>query len=190
MSIPKKVESAIESLRQEFIDNPGDFNVEKSFQTALKIKLLNSISPQRAKVDKKNIDSVRQPQVKETLKNIESIPRVREEAQFLDGDVKGAIDLVVLDSETEFHMKPAKKYLKKDVRAAIGLKFLKTAASIYAPKEEEIRSQINRLNKFGLSSHKYFVVFAVKDVFRDQQNLLKDFREELDGMFYYQCTPT
>lgn len=185
----KAIEKAISRLRDDFITQPADFNVEKSFQSRLTQYLLDQLDPSRATVSGTNADEVRQPQVKRTLEEAERIQRVREEAQFLDNDIVGAVDVVVLSPEAELHMVPAKKYRKEDTEAAIALKFVKTNASIYSGKKAEINEQIQRLNDFGPTTATFFLVFAVKDVFSEQQDLLDEFSEKLDGQFEYHSTP-
>lgn len=185
----EKIQTAIQELRQRFIDNPADFTVEKTFQTDLRDHLLESLQPSRGEVTATNVNRVREPRVRRTLEKAHSLRRVIEEAQFVDEGIDGAIDLAVLEPEFEFHMEPAKKFQADDARAVIELKFLKTAASIYEAKEDDLRSQIRRLNTFPSDVDKYFAVFAVKDVFEDQQNLLGALQEDLDGEFLYQPTP-
>jgi hypothetical protein len=82
----------------------------------------------------------------------------------------------------------SKWYRLSDIEAAIELKFIKRDTSIDGNRES-IKSQINRLKDFDSSTATYMIIFAVKDVFSDQQSEKKEMESETPGTFLYTCTP-
>lgn len=194
------VDVAIARLVAEFEARPADFNKEKSLQSRLRFLLEEELEPDRAEVAQTNLNrddvsGTTQKRVVHTLQNAQTIPRVVEEAgfgaQWGDEDDDGnqdALDIAVLPDSADFYMDASSKWYRlSQVEAAIELKFIKKDTSIDGNKSS-IKSQINRLKQFDSSTATYMIIFAVKDVFSDQQSEKKEMESNSPGSFLYTCT--
>ena len=193
------VNTAVDRLITEFEARPADFNKEKSLQSRLRFLLEEELEPAQAEVAKTNLDrdgvsGTIQDRVVHTLHSAETIPRVVEEAGFgaqwgNEDSNQDSLDIAVLPKSADFYMDASSKWYRlSEVEAAIELKFIKKDTKIDGNRDS-IESQIDRLKQFDSSTAAYMIVFAVKDVFSDQQHIKEEMEIETPGTFLYTCTP-
>lgn len=162
-----RFDSTVEKLQSEFEKNPLNFFVEAELQARLKELIRDEINGETEIVDTENYPGTeKHREYTDKALEAESIERTHLEVK--TEQEGGNIDICVFQESASVEMSDGTKvFYAEDLDAAFELKFVKNKDYAQPDRVSDIREDIKRLDRLPSHIDKYVVIFANKDIFRD-----------------------
>lgn len=186
-------EAAISQLQSEFEENPLDFFVEAELQARLQEILKEQVSGKTKVTETENEPGTQKHRdYTDAALETDYINRVHLEVK--TEQEGGNIDLCIFGEEASVSMSSGtKNFDAEDLEAAVELKFVKNLDYAQDKKVEDIREDIQRLDRLPNHLYKAVVIFANKDIFREgtkYSDRLEDLKQESEHVeVFYSHVP-